>query len=283
MNQLTPTKDSANNALSEDMTRIVNILSGIPERFYEGQRVITAKEAAEILQLTTQAIRKAHAKDGFLQEGVDYFEVTQEEVRNLNYLTSELEENKSLKFAPQLRLYTREGFGQLCNYSRTATAMKIRSIALRMLFKSDSINRFALDKDSKLTGQIPLPNRAYLQRYEDLSEAWLGFLAVRASYQGLFATSETVYKLIFSLCGSKEKFKWFYTYLTLGFTPAQAGKKAGIKAAKYNAVIQIMKEQNIEVYQIEPDWLVYLANIRFQKKTVDLQRLMKIACWEVSL
>lgn len=283
MNQLTPTKDSANNALSEDMTRIVNILSGIPERFYEGQRVITAKEAAEILQLTTQAIRKAHAKDGFLQEGVDYFEVTQEEVRNLNYLTSELEENKSLKFAPQLRLYTREGFGQLCNYSRTATAMKIRSIALRMLFKSDSINRFALDKEASLTGQISLPNDAYLQRYENPSRAYFDYLEMGFGYNSIFSADESVFKLVCSLCGSREKFFWFYTYMSLGSTPKQAGKKAGIKAIKYNAVIQIMKQQHITVYKTDPAILLYLAHCRYNNKAIDIQHFMFITCGEVRL
>lgn len=285
MNHLTPAQDGANNALSEDMTRTVNILSGIPERFYEGQRVITAKEAAEILQLTPRAIQYAHSKEGFLQEGVDYFEVTQEEVTKLNFATSELEENKSLKFAPQLRLYTREGFGQLCNYSRTATAMKIRSIALRMLFKSDEINIYNLEKQTRGRGlgQIALPNDAYLQRYENMSKTYFDYLEMGFGYNNLFSAEESVFQLICSLCGSKENFFWFYTYMSLGFTIKQAGKKAGIKAIKYNAVIQIMKQQNIKVYKIAPAILVYLAHCRYNNHFIDMQRFMDITCGEVRL
>lgn len=277
MNQLTPAKDNANEALSEDMTRTVNILAGIPERFYEGQRVITAKEAAEILQLTPRAIRLAHCKEGFLQDGVDYFEVSGEELGKLNFLSSE--DDTKIKHASMVRLYTREGFGQLCNYSRTATAMKIRSIALRILFRK-SKERSIEEIVSGYSDYLSLHDSNYLTHHNWMNEI---HYAQNVKHGEFFECNKEVYELICSLAGDADKFLFFYTYLSLGFTKQQAGKKAGIRAKQYNTIIEIMKAKKIKVFDLDPYKILLLANSINTKKSLDVQRIMRRKCREVEI
>lgn len=112
----------------------------IPIGSWNGQRVVTYDDIANVHSMTRERVKKAisrHIDEMYLNK--DYFDLTQEQVKI--YMQNKLggRASSNLKFVPKMRVLTESGYLIIASTFRGTAAAKIRRMLVNTYFNSISL------------------------------------------------------------------------------------------------------------------------------------------------